>query len=141
MSNTIRIKRRATGLGGAPSVLKNAELAFNEVDNVLYYGTGTDLMVMLILLFLLVVLVLLLSLLVLRRFLVIKLLAGTVALGSSATAATKSQGDNSTSVATTAYVDTAVGAGGSFDIAGDSATAQTVTSGTDTVTIAGGTAI
>lgn len=42
MSNTIRIKRRASGGGaGAPTTLANAELAFNEQTNVLYYGTGT----------------------------------------------------------------------------------------------------
>ena len=41
MANVIRIKRRATGSAGAPSSLENAELAFNEVDNVLYYGKGT----------------------------------------------------------------------------------------------------
>jgi hypothetical protein len=42
MSNTIRIKRRAAGGGsGAPTSLANAELAFNEDSNVLYYGTGT----------------------------------------------------------------------------------------------------
>lgn len=42
MSNTIRIKRRANGSGaGAPSSLANAELAFNEQTNILYYGTGT----------------------------------------------------------------------------------------------------
>lgn len=42
MANTIRIKRRAAGGGsGAPSTLANAELAFNEDTNVLYYGTGT----------------------------------------------------------------------------------------------------
>lgn len=42
MANTIRIKRRAAGgAAGAPSTLANAELAFNEQDNVLYYGTGT----------------------------------------------------------------------------------------------------
>jgi hypothetical protein len=42
MSNTIRIKRRAAGGGaGAPSSLANAELAFNEDTNILYYGTGT----------------------------------------------------------------------------------------------------
>lgn len=42
MSNTIRIKRRANGGGaGAPSSLANAELAYNEQTNVLYYGTGT----------------------------------------------------------------------------------------------------
>ena len=43
MANQIRIKRRAsTGASGAPSSLKNAELAFNEADNVLYYGYGDD---------------------------------------------------------------------------------------------------
>lgn len=41
MSNTVRIKRRVTGAIGAPTSLQNAELAYNEVDNVLYYGQGT----------------------------------------------------------------------------------------------------
>jgi len=42
MSNTIRIKRRASGGGaGAPATLANAELAFNEQTNIMYYGTGT----------------------------------------------------------------------------------------------------
>ena len=41
MANTLRIKRRATGNAGAPTSLENAELAFNEVDNILYYGKGT----------------------------------------------------------------------------------------------------
>ena len=41
MANTIRIKRRTSGAAGAPSSLYNAELAFNEVDKVLYYGYGT----------------------------------------------------------------------------------------------------
>jgi phage-related tail fiber protein len=41
MANTLRIKRRATGNAGAPASLENAELAFNEVDNTLYYGKGT----------------------------------------------------------------------------------------------------
>jgi len=40
MANTLRIKRRASGSPGAPSSLANAELAFNEVDNTLYYGKG-----------------------------------------------------------------------------------------------------
>ena len=35
MANTLRIKRRASGDAGAPSSLSNAELAFNEVDDVL----------------------------------------------------------------------------------------------------------
>lgn len=41
MANTVRIKRRASGAAGAPASLANAELAFNEVDDVLYYGEGT----------------------------------------------------------------------------------------------------
>ena len=41
MANVLRIKRRASGATGAPSSLENAELAFNEVDDVLYYGEGT----------------------------------------------------------------------------------------------------
>jgi hypothetical protein len=42
MANIIRIKRRGSGAAGAPVSLKNAELAFNEVDNTLYYGRGVD---------------------------------------------------------------------------------------------------
>ncbi len=41
MSNTLRVKRRVSGAPGAPASLENAELAFNEVDNTLYYGEGT----------------------------------------------------------------------------------------------------
>lgn len=42
MANTVRIKRRAAGgAPGAPVSLFNAELAFNEQDNTLYYGYGT----------------------------------------------------------------------------------------------------
>lgn len=40
MANTIRIKRRGSGAAGAPVSLASAELAFNEVDNTLYYGKG-----------------------------------------------------------------------------------------------------
>lgn len=38
----VRIKRRTTGLAGSPASLKNAELAYNEVDDILYYGRGAD---------------------------------------------------------------------------------------------------
>lgn len=41
MANTLRIKRRTSGAPGAPTSLANAELAYNEVDDVLYYGKGT----------------------------------------------------------------------------------------------------
>jgi hypothetical protein len=43
MNNIIQLKRRLnTGgaLAGAPSSLSGGEIAFNEVDNVLYYGAG-----------------------------------------------------------------------------------------------------
>ena len=142
MANTIRIKRRAAGDGaGAPSSLANAELAFNESTNILYYGTGTggaggtatqviaiggsgavvglagD-----------------------QTITGNKTFSGTVALGASATATTKTAGDNSTSVATTAYVATAVAAIGAFSgltFAGDGGTTQAIASG-DTLTISGG---
>lgn len=41
MAAPIRIKRRAGGNPGAPTSLLNAELAFNEVDDTLYYGKGS----------------------------------------------------------------------------------------------------
>lgn len=42
MANTLRIKRRSSsGAAGAPGSLENAELAFNEADDTLYYGKGT----------------------------------------------------------------------------------------------------
>lgn len=38
MSNIILIKRRVSGIAGAPAYLSGGELAFNEVDKTLYYG-------------------------------------------------------------------------------------------------------
>lgn len=38
--NTILIKRRVSGAAGAPSALSGGELAFNEVDSTLYYGSS-----------------------------------------------------------------------------------------------------
>jgi len=141
MSNTIRIKRRATGLGGAPSSLKNAELAFNEVDNVLYYGTGTDVNGDANTVISIGGTGAFVSLSDTQTVTGNKTFSGTVALGSSATAATKSQSDNSTSVATTAYVDTAIaGVGGTLTVAGDTASTQVVV-GTDTFTVSGGTGL
>jgi hypothetical protein len=40
MPKNIRIKRRRTGAAGPPSSLLNGELAYNEVNGVLYYGAG-----------------------------------------------------------------------------------------------------
>ena len=43
MSSTLRIKRRAVGgAAGAPVSLAAAELAFNEQDQTLYYGSGNS---------------------------------------------------------------------------------------------------
>lgn len=41
MADVIRIKRRSGGAPGAPSILANAELAYNENDHTLYIGEGT----------------------------------------------------------------------------------------------------
>jgi hypothetical protein len=142
MANTIRIKRRATGDSGAPSSLENAELAFNEVDNTLYYGKGTggaggtatsviaiggDGSFV--------------NLTGSQTISGNKTFSGTLVLGSSATATTKTAGDNSTSVATTAYVDTAVlNATYNFTLAADSGSA-TIVDDAETVTISGGTGL
>ena len=43
MADVIRIKRRSSaGAAGAPTSLAAAEIAFNEKDNVLYYGAGNN---------------------------------------------------------------------------------------------------
>jgi len=139
MANTIRIKRRASGgAAGAPSSLENAELAYNEADDVLYYGKGSGgaggtattiqaiagpgAYV---------------GLSGTQTITGNKTFSGTLALGASATATTKSAGNNSTSVATTAYVDGAVSsASSSFTAAGDTGTVSIASS--DTFTISGG---
>lgn len=41
MANTIRLKRRLTD-GTAPATLKSGECAVNEFDGILYYGAGND---------------------------------------------------------------------------------------------------
>ena len=142
MANTIRIKRRASGASGAPSSLENAELAFNEVNDVLYYGEGTGgaggtaTTV--------------LAIGGSGAFVTLsseqtisgnKTFSGTVALGSSASATTQTAGDNSTKVATTGYVDAAITASTyNFTLAGDSGTSQTIDDA-ETVTISGGTGL
>ena len=42
MANTIQLKRRVSGVAGAPAALKSGELAHNEVDNTVYAGKGDD---------------------------------------------------------------------------------------------------
>ena len=105
MANILRIKRRASGSPGAPSTLENAELAFNEVDNTLYYGKGSggvggsastvE------------------AIAGAGAFMTLsgeqtvsgaKTFTGALVLGASATASTQASSDNSTSLATTAFV-------------------------------------
>jgi hypothetical protein len=42
LPSKILIKRRKEGAVGPPSSLLNGELGFNEVDQILYYGSGDD---------------------------------------------------------------------------------------------------
>lgn len=106
MPNTIRIKRRlAGGATGAPASLANAELAFNEQDSVLYYGVGTGGAGG--------TATTILSIAGPGAFTTLgtaqtvsgdKTFTGNVSLGELATATTPSTADNSTKLATTAYV-------------------------------------
>jgi hypothetical protein len=105
MANTIRIKRRSSGDAGAPSSLANAELAFNEVDDILYYGEGTGgaggtasniLAIAGPGAFI--------NLTGTQTITGDKTFSGTIVLGSSASATTPSVDDNTTKVATTAFV-------------------------------------
>lgn len=96
---TVRIKRRATGgASGAPSTLAVGEPAYSEVDNILYIGiTGGTVLAM-------GGTGAFCTLTSAQTISGHKTFSGTVALGSSATATTPSTADNSTLVATTAYV-------------------------------------
>jgi hypothetical protein len=133
MANTIRIKRRATGVAGAPSSLKNAELAFNEVDSVLYYGFGTDVNGNAN-----TVISIggdggFLTLSSIQTVTGNKTFSGLVALGANATATTKTANNNSNSLATTAYVDSAIsGITISSETIQDVVGAQLVTNGSHT---------
>jgi len=40
VANRVRLKRRVSGNAGAPATLLNGEVAVNEVDNVVWYGKG-----------------------------------------------------------------------------------------------------
>ena len=133
MANTIRIKRRGSGNAGAPGSLENAELAYNEVDDVLYYGKGTGGAG--------------------GTATTVEAIAGSgayVALTGAQTITGNKTFTGTTIVptptanthaATKAYVDGAVSAvSGSITVAGDSGSSQTV-SLNDTLTISGGTGL
>ena len=132
MANTIRIKRRGSaGATGAPESLENAELAFNEADNTLYYGKGTGGAG--------------------GTATSVEAIGGIGAFVTRSTSQTIS-GDKTfsgvvivptpsanTHATTKSYVDSAVaGVATNFTVSGDSGTSQTITSGSDTLTISGG---
>lgn len=141
MANVIRIKRSTTT--AVPTSLQNAEVAYSELSEKLFYGVGTggeggtattivaiggpgayttlD---------------------TTQTISGAKTFTGTVSLGSSATAVTKSPGNNSTAVATTAYVDAAVsGSSTDLNVAGDSGSTVVIDPTTETLGILGGTGL
>jgi hypothetical protein len=132
MANTIRIRRRTSGASGAPSSLKNAELAFNEVDETLYYGKGdtsgdaTSV----------------LAIAGPGAFLGLtgaQTVTGNKTFSGTLSVATPSSNAHA---ATKLYVDTAItGVATTFTVAGDSGTNQTITTGLDTFTVSGGTGL
>lgn len=134
MANTLRIKRRATGNAGAPASLENAELAFNEVDNILYYGKGTGGAG--------------------GSATTVEAIGGLgafITLASEQTISGNKTFSGTTIVATPTanghaatklYVDGSIAnVATSFTVAGDSGANQTITSGSDTLTISGGTGL
>jgi uncharacterized protein YjlB len=133
MANIIRIRRRTSGAAGAPSGLKNAELAFNEVDETLYYGKGDssgDAT----------------SILAIAGPGAFVGLTGTQTISGNKTFSgtlTIAAPSSDMHAATKKYVDDSItNAGGyaGFSITGDSGTVQSVDSG-NTVTISGGTGL
>lgn len=133
MANIIRIKRRA-GSSGAPPSLFNGELAFNENDNILYYGSGN-------------VSGIATSIITIGGSGAFITLGGTSVItgtkdftGATITVPTQLQADNSTKAASTAYVRSAVGAVSStFTVSGNTGSFTFATG--NTLSIAGDGAI
>lgn len=135
MANTLRIKRRSSaGAAGAPTSLENAELAFNEADNILYYGTGTGGAGGSA-----------------TSVIAIAGYGAYLTLGTTQTVTGDKTFSGAVSVPTPSsnghavtklYVDNAISnVATSFTVAGDSGTSQTITTGSDTLTISGGTGL
>jgi hypothetical protein len=110
MASTIRIKRRDASSGaGAPTTLANGELAFNEASNVLYYGEGTGESAMVIAIggdgaYMGLSSGLTQTAAGTYTFSGGVTFSSTVALGASATATSPAANDDSTAIATTAWV-------------------------------------
>lgn len=141
MANILRIKRRAGGgVAGAPSSLKNAELAFNEVDNILYYGYGDDGTGTANTVPAIAGIGAFVSLSADQTITGNKTFTGTVIVptpSSNAHASTKLYVDQQISNVNSNISNVAT----SFTVAGDSGSNQTISSGTDTLTISGGTGL
>jgi len=141
MANVLRIKRRTSGATGAPESLENAELAFNEVDDTLYYGEGTGGAGG----------TATTSLAIAGPGAFTTLTSAQTISGAKTFTGTLSvQAPSANEHATTKlYVDNLIAdvnsniaaVATSFTVAGDSGSSQTITSGTDTLTIAGGTGL
>lgn len=133
MANTIRIKRRTSGNAGAPASLKNAELAFNEVDEILYYGKGDNSGDAT-------------SVLAIAGPGAFVNLTGTQTISGDKTfsgTVTVAAPTSNMHAATKKYVDDSITAAGSysgFTVAGDSGSSQAISSG-NTLTISGGTGL
>ena len=127
MANIIRIKRRA-GSTGAPSSLYNGELAFNENDGILYYGSGDNAG-------------LATSIISIGGAGAFVSLSGSSTItgtkdftGATITVPTQLQSDNSTKAASTAYVRSAVSAvSSSFTVTGNSGSFTFATGSTFTI--------
>lgn len=127
MANIIRIKRRA-GSSGAPSSLYNGELAFNENDAILYYGSGNSAG-------------LATSIIAIGgagAFVSLSAnatITGTKDFTGTITVPTQLQSDNSTKAASTAYVRTAVSSvASSFTVTGNSGSFSFATGSTFSIT-------
>jgi hypothetical protein len=134
MANTLRIKRRTSGANTAPTSLENAELAFNEVSDILYYGKGTGGAG--------------------GSATAVEAIGGSGAFTTLTSTQTISGDKTFTGVvivptptanghsATKLYVDSAIAnVATAFTVAGDSGSSQTITTGSDTLTISGGTGL
>ena len=142
MANTLRIKRRSgAGAAGAPTTLENAELAYNEADDVHYYGKGTGG--------------------VGGAATTVEAIAGFGAYTSLGTTQTITGNKTfsgtiivpvptaNTHASTKKYVDDLVtginsnisAVATSFTVSGNTGTSQTITSGVDTLSIVGGTGL
>ena len=97
MANTFQIKRRTSGSAESPGALLGGELAFNEVDETLYYGAASG-----------VVPIggkgAFVTLDTVQTVVQDKVFTGSVDLGSAAVTTTQTRTDSSIAIANTQFV-------------------------------------